>query len=369
MSPACFRNDTVEQRQLPPGLLRRLPKGIWLGIGLLLASLIGIGLVTSSPAGTAPTQTPNDPSAGRRAYALGHVAVEGGLTPLHPLQPGQVVHVEVHEGEEVEEGAPLIYLDDRLALAQIREAEAALGEAQARLAQAKNLPKQLQAKIEAQQAAVEGEQKKLAAARTRLAQARRLFENKAGPVEDVRFAEDTVQAQEKAVEAEQAKLRLLKLTDPAEEIKRAEEDVAAKEAQLDKARLALRHCTVWAPAKGTVLRINASDGQALGSEARQPAIIFAPNKPRIIEAEVEQEFAGRVAVGQKARIEDDTTGKGSWTGRVRRISDWFAHRRSMLLEPLQLNDVRTLEVIIDLDPGQEPLRIGQRVRVHLVGAE
>jgi multidrug resistance efflux pump len=363
----------VEQRQTPPGLLRRLPTGLWLGIGLMLASLIGVGLVTSLPAGTAPDQTANDsPSTGatgQRAYALGHVAVEGGLTPLHPLQPGQVVHVEVHEGEEVEDGAPLIYLDDHLALAQIREAEAALGEAQVRLAQAKDLPKQLQDKIDAQQAAVRGEQKKLAAARAKLDQARRLSEKNLAPPEDVRFAEEMAQAQEEAVEAEQAKLRLLKLTDPSKEITRAEQDVAAKEAQLDKARLALRHCTVWAPSKGTVLRINASAGQPLGSEARQPAIIFAPDKPRIIEAEVEQEFASRIVVGQKARIVDDTTGQGSWTGRVRRISDWFAPSRSMLPQPLQLNEIRTLEVVIDLDPGQEPLRIGQRVRVHLVGGE
>jgi hypothetical protein len=37
----------------------------------------------------------------------------------------------------------------------------------------------------------------------------------------------------------------------------------------------------------------------------------------------------------------------------------------MLLEPLQFNDVRTLECIITLDPNQPPLRIGQRVRVRI----
>ena len=38
-------------------------------------------------------------------------------------------------------------------------------------------------------------------------------------------------------------------------------------------------------------------------------------------------------------------------------------------EPLQFNDVRTLECIIELDPGQPLLRIGQRVRVQLVPTE
>ena len=54
----------------------------------------------------------------------------------------------------------------------------------------------------------------------------------------------------------------------------------------------------------------------------------------------------------------------SWDGTVRRVSDWYTHRRSMLQEPLQYNDVRTLEVIIDLDkPQPGGMKIGQRVRV------
>jgi hypothetical protein len=55
----------------------------------------------------------------------------------------------------------------------------------------------------------------------------------------------------------------------------------------------------------------------------------------------------------------------SWHGRVIRVSDWYTHRRSILQEPFQLNDVRTLECLIALDRGQQPLRIGQRVRVTI----
>jgi len=92
--------------------------------------------------------------------------------------------------------------------------------------------------------------------------------------------------------------------------------------------------------------------------------------PLIVRAEVEQEFAGRVAVGQKALVQDDATGGGSWRGQVKSLSGWYSHRRSMLLEPLQFNDVRTLECIVTLDPDQDltQLRIGQRVRVTLTGA-
>jgi hypothetical protein len=48
-----------------------------------------------------------------------------------------------------------------------------------------------------------------------------------------------------------------------------------------------------------------------------------------------------------------------------RVSDWFTQRRSMLQEPFQYNDVRTLECIVYLDPGSGPVRIGQRVRVTI----
>ena len=75
-----------------------------------------------------------------------------------------------------------------------------------------------------------------------------------------------------------------------------------------------------------------------------------------------------MAVGQAARIEDDSTGGGEWRGKVVRVSDWFAQRRSKLLDPLQYNDVRTLEAIIEFDPQPNPpLRIGQKVRVLLEG--
>jgi len=57
-----------------------------------------------------------------------------------------------------------------------------------------------------------------------------------------------------------------------------------------------------------------------------------------------------------------------WRGKVLRVSDWCTHRRSMLQEPLQFNDVRTLECIVQLDPGQPTPRVGQRLRVTLGAA-
>jgi multidrug resistance efflux pump len=114
-----------------------------------------------------------------------------------------------------------------------------------------------------------------------------------------------------------------------------------------------------------VLRLSAAVGGLAGPQSPRPAVDLCPDVPRLVRAEVEQAFAGRVAVGQVAVIEDDVQAGASWRGRVRHLSDWYTHQRSVLQEPLQFNDVRTLECLVDLDPGQPPLRIGQRVRVRI----
>jgi hypothetical protein len=71
-----------------------------------------------------------------------------------------------------------------------------------------------------------------------------------------------------------------------------------------------------------------------------------------------------------AVIKDDTRADSpAWVGRVQRIAGWVAPRRSVLLEPGELNDVRTAEVVIALDPSPHPLWIGQRVQVRFPVSE
>src|SRR5262249_16255631 len=122
---------------------------------------------------------------------------------------------------------------------------------------------------------------------------------------------------------------------------------------------------IKAPTAGTVLRVLVNPGEMLGTARREPAVQFCPKGQRLVRAEVEQEFAGSVSLGQAAAVQDDSKAGTTWAGKVSRISDWYTQRRSIIQEPLQINDVRTLECLIALDPGQPQLRIGQRVRVSI----
>jgi multidrug resistance efflux pump len=339
---------------------------LWVvGLALLLATGIGATLVLRLRAGDGPPKDSNTlpaataPTEG--AVCIGHVDVEQRVQCLYPVQPGRVEEVLVREDEPVQAGAVLFRLDEQPAQFVVRLAQTDLKAAQLRLDQARKLPQQHQLQIAQQQQAIEAAQHRAAAARLLVTRHRNLER----PKEEIDAAAEQVKEAEAAAIAAQKKLEELKLLDPATEVARAEEEVKAKQIHLEQAQFALSECSVRAPVAGKVLRLFVSKGDLLSAEPKQPAVQFCPDGPRVVRAEVEQEFAGRVAKGQIAEVRDDSRTGPVWRGKVTHVSDWYTHRRSILQEPLQFNDVRTLECIIQLDPHPQLPRIGQRVRVAL----
>jgi multidrug resistance efflux pump len=278
-----------------------------------------------------------------------------------------VKSIDAAEGKEVAADKPLLHLDDSAARLQADEASAALEAARVRLEQALQQQKVHDEQVKAQEAAVQSARASTRAAEIQLKQAQRRAADRAGSKEDAETAEQVVARAKAAQQGEEAKLDALKAQKPELDVRLAERDVMAREAALKLAQRAVDECVVKAPFAGKPLRVLVSVGQVVGPEAHQPALWFCPKGPRIIRAEVEQEFAGRVQKleNQPVVIKDDATGSGEWKGRVERIGDWYTQRRSVLHEPLQFNDVRTLECIIALNeqPAPGELRIGQRVRV------
>jgi multidrug resistance efflux pump len=346
---------------------------LWLLAGLTLAagSIVGAAWVLRSRDGNRVSQegrgaVSSPESRGPAVVCIGVVDVEGGVLSLHPPLPGRVAEVPVRENETVRADTVLLRLEDELARLQVREAEAAVQAAEAQLAEAREAPRQHQFLLAQQKAALAAAQHELAAARLLAARKQRLVKSEFVAQEEADAAQEMVKKLEAAERAEQAKLAALQLRDPLQDVTRAEADVLAKQATRDKARYSLRQHALKAPVGGTVLRLLINPGEVLGPERRHPAVLFCPDKPWIIRAEVEQEFAGRLAVGQPALIQDQVATTGpTWKGQVKRIADWYGPRRTVLPETLPLQEVRTVECIIQFDSGQPPMRIGQRVRVTL----
>jgi len=73
-----------------------------------------------------------------------------------------------------------------------------------------------------------------------------------------------------------------------------------------------------------------------------------------------------VKEGQKAEMQDENRVDAKvYTGTVQRLSRWVAQKRSMILDPGELNDVRTVECLIAFDTPPDDLFIGQRMRVRI----
>jgi multidrug resistance efflux pump len=340
---------------------------IWLlGLVVLLGSALGAGWMLNQPA--SGTTTVSKAEAGDLSIVgPGWVDVENGITFLHPAKPGRVQAVFVNEGDEVKEGDLLISLDNSAEKMTLALADVELATAQKKLADLeRQLPKDHQFDIQIRKSHVVMAQSKLDVAQKELEIQRKVLDEGTTKSKDVLVAyEKTVQGLEAAYEAEKAALAKLENFDPQAQIDLARENVNAKKILRDLAHRALVECDLYAPGDGAVLRLFATPGETLAAQPRQFAVHFCPSGPRIIRAEILQEFAGKIKEGQLALIEDDTRSGIQWKGKVARVSDWFMPRRSVLLEPFQYNDVRSLECIVSMDPGNHPFRINQRVRVTI----
>jgi multidrug resistance efflux pump len=354
-----------------------------LGLAVLLVSVLGAGRGLPAgnsgwlPAGGADAERgkgrppeSGDGDEGTQAVCLGFVDVEGGIVSISPTVPGRVAEVCIGENDAaVAAGTVLVKLEDALARWQLEEAEASLKAAETQLTEARKAPRQHELLLAQQKAAVAAATHELAAARSVALRKKNLVSGGHSPPEEQDAAAEMVKKLEEAEKAEKSKLSSLELLDPADDILRAEQNLRAKKAGLEKARQTLGEFQVVAPVAGRVLRVLVSRGDVVGPQSRQPAMLFCPDKPRIIRAEVEQEFAARVRVGQRVRVHDDTTPRSgeTWKGKVARVADWYMQRRTILPDSSPFYDVRTLECVIELEPDQPPLRIGQRVRVTLLG--
>jgi multidrug resistance efflux pump len=339
------------------------------GLLLLVGTLVGGAWAYNQ---AQPKTKSNDPEAKPEPPAgvicIGFVDGDPGIANLYPVQTGRVMEV-LAEGTTVKKGDAILKLDPRFAEQKVEEAKADLQAAKEQHERAKLGPEVLESKKKQQRAALEAAkiQRKKAQfdLQSKVDQAKQAQINLNENL--VNALQEAVKQIDRQVDAEQAKLDELDLVRPNIDMLRAAADVAAKEARLAQAELGLKECSLLAPSDGLVLRVQVGPGEVLGQNPKNPPVQFLPEGKRVIRGEVLQEWASRVAAGQKAVIEDDTYQGPKWEGKVVRLSEWFAPRRNPIIEPFMVNDVRTLEAMIEVtSAATQPLRVGQRVRIRIL---
>lgn len=354
----------------PPARSWRFALPVSLGVLLLLASLTVAALSLRSHAGPSSPSSPPvaAPSDQWRWNSLGYVDIEGGVTPLYPVQPGRVKSIEAKENEPVKAGTPLFHLEDTEPALKVRQAKAAVDAAQAQLKIAQSQADVLDKQIIAQQEVVETAKIEVKRASSLREKQMKFKGDGIGGKFEATDAEHLLEKAKMGVRVEQSKLAALKALKGKVDggVAMAHADVNGKQALLAEAENAVNECVVRAPVDGTPLRILVRVGETLGSNPRQPAVQFKAERPLLVRAEVEQEFVGHVRKDQSVRIEDNVTGLECATGKVVSIARWYApHRNSASPEMMAMNnEVRTLECIVQIESTSREIRIGQRVRVQ-----
>jgi multidrug resistance efflux pump len=331
---------------------------VGLGVLLLLAVASRWLLEAFTPAGGPAVSAEEEP-----VVCYGLVDLEHGSTMLSPLQPGRVARILVHENEKVSAGTPLLVLEEETAQARLAEARAAADAAEAQRDELRNAPERHRLLLAQQEAVCSALESKLAAARLVVARKKDLGQSNLLDAREVAVAEESAREVAAMLRAEQQKLAELRLRNPERDVRRAEAELAAARARVKQADRILAECTLTAPQAGTVAQVRVTPGDVIGPGQQQPCVLFFPGEPRIVRAEVEQQYAGRVAVGQSVRVQDEFGGAVIGTGHIVRLSDWYLPRRTLSLDPTRPTAGRTLECLVTLDPGHAPVRIGQRVRV------
>lgn len=300
-------------------MLRHAPSGCILIPVLLVTTAVLAGCQKGPDAANAQNRGPP------AAVARGVVAVDGGLIPVAAPRDGLIAQVSVEEGTHVDRGAVLAQLDaDRSAL----------------------LAAQAAAETAQQVAAWRGAQARSSAAQAEAARLTRLSSADAATRR----------------EADQAGQAATVAAAQSEEAARAV-DVARARQRLAELEQTAR--TIRAPASGLVLRRTAAVGAAAAAASGTPLFILAPDGPRIVRAELDEAFVGRVIPGAVAWITDAGGGGRVMKARVLRISPSF-EAAALDDQPGARADSRVLRLILTFDEPNN-LRLGQRVLARIGG--
>lgn len=302
-----------------------------------------------------------------KIVGFGYVDVDGGTVALNPAVAGPVDEISVKEGEHVVAGQTLLQLHSEPARYQLSQAEIAVQQARIQLMQTLRAPSVHELLLRQQDQAVAVADARVLGQKRQIERLEKLSNSAAVAPENLSSAQDRGRELEAALTAEKLKLDHLKLENPKETIDLARANHTAAEIAAARAKDHLRLHSLAAAEAGTILRITVGKGQIAGPTSPVPAIWFCPDRKHVVRCEIDQDFADGIRPGLTAEIAIDGASPKRYRGTVERCSDWIAMKRSLVDEPFQKNDVRTLECIVafESNPSLPAIRIGQKVRVTL----
>lgn len=120
---------------------------------------------------------------------------------------------------------------------------------------------------------------------------------------------------------------------------------------------------IEAPADGTVIEIFHYEGESVSSSPSEPVILFAPAGPLEVRAEVDEQFATQVKVGDQAKVRSRGDAVEE-QGVVREIKPVMGRKSVFTHSAAERMDLKILELRIEME-APPPWPIGMEVDVEI----
>lgn len=358
----------------PPRVGRgKLATGLIAGLALTVAVVGGYQLGTvnlfdattiskfSKSVTLIPTANAADsPAAPARwvAAAPGRVEPNGGLIRIGAPQVGRISEVLVAVNDTIEDGELLVRLDDAEFRAKLAAAETETG---SRLRERSNTSlASSRADVRDAEDRVYDAERAFTGARIELdlmLKAKRKGEVNEREVDNARRrlkdAEARLKKERVSVAKAQSKTNVGDPSRLESALSAARSDVAIADAMLDKTR-------IRAPRAGTVLEVNAKDGEIAAPTPDLPLIVIGDLSSLRVKAELSEGDVSKVKIGQKAYVKTIAFPGQEFKGVVTEIAPLLSGPKQGGRGPRRPTDVDVLELTIELE-SQTQLRPGMRV--------
>ncbi len=234
---------------------------------------------------------------------------------LTPKLAGEVREVHVEMGDDIQEGDPLITLDDADVRPNVRQAEAAVEAARAQLDEARAGAREEE--IEQARSAKEGAQAALDAAEWTYERLQRLHEQdviSGAELEEARMQHENARSQLRSAESQ---LELALAGAREETIRMAEAQLREAEGALEAAQSALEDTRITSPLDGTVAYVEVDPGDVV--DAGMATVGVVDIDPLRLDALVTDAIIGRIAPGDEVSMDVRGVG-GEYTGTISEIA-------------------------------------------------
>lgn len=244
------------------------------------------------------------------------------LVEVKSKASGVVEAIKVEPGDEVKQGDIICELDNKVILADKRQAEANLASAKASLQLTKrNLSPQQKASAES---AVRQAQISLDDAQANYDRIKELYDKGYATEAELTTARKALSQAQESLEQAKKQLALDLQGAQPEQIQVAQASVLRSQAELDNVNEELAYTTIRSPLSGTVLTRPVEIGTAVasGTSGMSGGTVVATIgdlSTLYVKAYIEETDLGKVKVGTPCRISTDAFSGWIWNGRVKKV--------------------------------------------------